>query len=80
MAAPPIIGQGLNTDYPPVVLVLASAAQSSKPYTINLVTISYSLGCIYLETAKTINILDMSVIPIAYKSLRTLQQPIRPYI
>jgi len=78
--APPIIGQGLYTVYPPTTKVFACLAQSSNPSINFPVIISLYSSFIFNETPNTIRIWSTSSIPIAYKSLKTLQQAILPYI
>mmetsp|Transcript_7840 Transcript_7840/g.694 ORF Transcript_7840/g.694 Transcript_7840/m.694 type:complete len:101 (-) Transcript_7840:322-624(-) len=78
--APPIIGHGLYTVYPPTTSVPAYLAQSSNPSIIYDVITSLYNSFIFNDTPNTINTESMSSIPIEYRSLRTLQQAILPYI
>jgi hypothetical protein len=65
MAVPPIIGQLLYTDYPPVTDVPASFAASSKPEIIYDVTTSLSFSVILVDTPRIIKMVSILVNPMA---------------
>jgi hypothetical protein len=73
-----MIGQGDMIDCPPVTEVPASLAQSLNPSIINEVETDLSSSFMSRQTPNTIRIVETLVTPIAYKSLRTLQQAILP--
>ena len=75
-----MMGQGDMIDYPPVTEVPASYAQSRNPSIINDVETNRSSSFISRQTPSTIRTVEISVTPIEYKSLSTLQHAIRPWV
>lgn len=78
MATPPMMGQGDIMDWPPVMEVAASLAQSLKPSIMREVVTSRSFSVIPRQTPRTMRTVSMLVTPMAKTSLRTLQQAILP--